>query len=649
MKNTILRLAAAAALVLALAAPVANAAVGPDYVASDNVTLLTRLKEVGTGVGATIVGNYMYVTSTHGLFIYDIKTDPANPKLVSNAVIDIQFENEEVPTNGKILGISSDTFCIYGDPAGLSHSGSGCLAIYDVSDPTNVHLDSVLDNAGDHTSACLLDCTWMYGSTGSIDDLRDPKNPKLLDTPWTDVIAEQGWSQQSSCHHVREIQPGIILGSCQPIVLMSVRPEDGGSPEHPILLAQGVNEDGRFIHSSRWPRKGTDKFVLVGGEKNATPQCSDAGTSAFMTWDGSKVEDGKGGFVKGSEMTEIDEVKPINGTYTDGHTPYNVLGCSVHWFEEHPTFHNGGLVALAEYENGTRFEQITPEGKIKEQGFFLPAGGSTSAPHWNQFDPTIVYAVDYARGVDVLKWTGDTYVPNGNGDVVPTPGATPGTNGQQPPAGAACASAAGFKSAKAAGKGNKVAFNVKVRQKKPFSVEVFQQSQGSKVIGNRLVAKFSGKKKSFTWNGKDRKGRRLSDGNYFVRFTMKTSSGIRDQRRATLTRKGGRFSAAPDFYQRVDCGYFKALKLTSSVFGGRTNAKLGVSYTPSVSVKSVTVEFKAGSKTLKAIDGGGVANTKYRYSVPASIAKKGTLVKVVITPQTANGAAPAITLAAKRI
>ena len=39
----------------------------------------------------------------------------------------------------------------------------------------------------------------------------------------------------------------------------------------------------------------------------------------------------------------------------------------MHWFEELPTFHNGGAVALAEYENGTRILQITPQGKIVEK------------------------------------------------------------------------------------------------------------------------------------------------------------------------------------------------------------------------------------------------------------------------------------------
>jgi hypothetical protein len=647
LKTTFRRSLAAALLALAAVVPAASAQTTGDSVQSDNVEHVGNLREVGTGVGATIVGDKMFVTSTHALVIYDIKTNPAEPQMLGAFTLDVQFENEEVPTNGKILGISSDTFCVVVDPGGIQNSGGSCLAIYDVSDPENVKLLTNIPDAGDHTSACALDCTWMYGSAGSIIDLRDPAKGKKLDVSWYDALTEQGWEQSKSCHHVREIVPGVMLGSCQPLVLMSIRPEDGGTPERPALLSIGSNDDDRFIHSSRWPRAGKDKFVLVGGEANAQPQCSDT-VSAFMTWDGTKANgNGTGNFVKGSVMSLIDEVRPINGNIQDGQSAYNVLGCSVHWFEEHPTFNNGGLVALAEYENGTRFEQIEPGGKIVEQGYFLPTSGSTSAPHWNPFDPTIVYAVDYTRGVDVLRWKGDTYAPNASGEVVHDPSKVPGTGGKQPNA-SACASAAGFNSAKVAPKGKTVTFKVNRREKHPFTVDVFQQTQGRKVIGNRLVARFKNKKKTFTWNGKDRKGRRLGRGNYFVRFTMKTSSGARDTRRATL-KYSGSFRNAPDFYQRVDCGAFKSLKLSSSAFGGTTNKKLGLAYRLAIPVKDVTVQFKLGSKVIKKFTGKGDPNRTYRTSLPAKKVKRGKTVKVVITANRPGAASPRITLAANKL
>src|SRR3712207_8289264 len=55
---------------------------------------------------------------------------------------------------------------------------------------------------------------------------------------------------------------------------------------------------------------------------------------------------------------------------SDGNPPTQILGCSAHWFEEHPTFRNGGLTALAEYEQGTRFLQVTSAGKIRQLGYF---------------------------------------------------------------------------------------------------------------------------------------------------------------------------------------------------------------------------------------------------------------------------------------
>jgi hypothetical protein len=650
MKLTILRCAAVTAVVLGLAAPAAPAAVGPDYVSSDNVDLVSRLKEAGTGVGARIVGDYMYVTSTHALLIYDIKSNPAAPALQGAFTLNVQFENEEVPTNGKILAISSDTFCVPVDPNGIGSSGTaaqgGCLAIYDVKDPANVKLLSVVNGVGDHTSTCVFDCKYFFGNDGSLTDATDPANPKVIEGGWKAPL-EEGDNPIGYCHHIRELDPGIILGACNPVALFTVRAEDGADPQHPKLIATGDLGDTRLVHSNRWPRNGRDRWVLVGGETNASGTCDDT-VGAFMTYDAKSVVKGGGAFNFGSAMTRVDEFRPTSGTYTDGKSPYNVLGCSVHWFEEHPTFKNGGLVALAAYENGERFMQVTPDGKLVEQGWYLPGGGSTSAPHWNPFDPSILYSIDYTRGVEVLKYTGDTYVPNGNGDVVPTPGATPGTNGKGPNV-PACASAAGFNKASISPKGKSVKFTVDRREKKPFSVEVFQQTQGRKVIGNRLVARFKGKKKSFAWNGKDRKGRRLSAGNYFVRFKMKTSNGATDTRRATLAFKGGRFKNAPDFYQRVDCGIYKSLKLSSSAFGGTTNAPLGIAYKLAVPAKAVTIKVSVGSKVIKTFTGGGEVEKTYRFKLPAKAVKRGKVAKVVVTADRPGQATTSITLAANRL
>ena len=134
---------------------------------------------------------------------------------------------------------------------------------------------------------------------------------------------------------------------------------------------------------------------------------------------GAQLEDrltGERGVLRASVVVNAtgawaDQVRPVSGNYLDGNPPdgsYH-LGCSVHWFEPHPTFRNGGVVAMASYENGTRFQKIGSDGQITEVGFFEPLGGATSAPHWAP-DGRTVYEIDYQRGIDVLRYDGPLYI-----------------------------------------------------------------------------------------------------------------------------------------------------------------------------------------------------------------------------------------------
>jgi hypothetical protein len=153
------------------------------------------------------------------------------------------------------------------------------------------------------------------------------------------------------------------------------------------------------VHGVEWPRRGTDRILLTGGETNFQPTC-DGLRGAFATFR-------MGGTTARPKFTFADQVRPVAGNYVDGNPPDGAyhLGCSVHWFQPHPNFRDGGLVAMASYENGTRFKKISSKGKITEVGFFEPLGGATSAPHWAP-DRRTVYAIDYQRGIDVLRWTG---------------------------------------------------------------------------------------------------------------------------------------------------------------------------------------------------------------------------------------------------
>ena len=95
----------------------------------------------------------------------------------------------------------------------------------------------------------------------------------------------------------------------------------------------------------------------------------------------------------------------VNGTVADGNPVVNApFGCSSHWFTAHPKWKDGGLIAAGFYNHGTRFLKVDAKGKISEVGSFLPTGGGTSGAYW--VNDRIVYAVDYQRGFDILKWNG---------------------------------------------------------------------------------------------------------------------------------------------------------------------------------------------------------------------------------------------------
>jgi hypothetical protein len=296
------------------------------------------------------------------------------------------------------------------------------VQFFDVRDPAHIKQVGTIPIAN-HTAECALDCQYVYGRAGTIIDTRGILTgtpPKVIGN-WIDALRAQGVDEQS-CHHVREIRPGVLLTACQPFAVMSVNAADGGSPAHPKVLYTGAA--AKFVHSARWPRNGSDKFVLIGGEENFTGRC-ELNNSEFSVYGASDVLAGRSTQFQGP----LAQVPPAgNGVYADGKPVAGALGCSVHWFQEHPTFRNGGLVALSEYEDGVRFLQITRDGGIQEQGYFLSLGSSSSSPKWAGKDD-VLYSIDYQRGLDILRWKGEHYVPGAPAEA----GRARGTEGVTPP------------------------------------------------------------------------------------------------------------------------------------------------------------------------------------------------------------------------
>jgi hypothetical protein len=367
----------------------ATAGPGPQGVSSENIEQVTFLPfESGTATGANFWKNgktrYMIVTGWKTFSIYDV-TDPANPQIVGTPVpFGFKFENEDVSTNGEIMLFSESL------PQNILH-------IWNIEDPTAPVEVGQVPGAGQHTTSCVLNCRWAYGSSGAITDLRDPSAPKLLKEKWTDVLG----GGAGGFHDVIEVAPGLVLTASQPMAFLDARK----NPAKPKLLA--ISEPNEQVgeapvHSNQWPRNGKDDFVLVTGESwaptNGNGQCTEDRNQGFSTWDATKWK-------KTKTFTRIDVFKAKNGTVTDGGSLVNApFGCSSHWFTAHPDFNNGGLVAAGWYSHGTRVLDVDSKGKIKEVGWFLPHAGGTSGAYW--VDDEYIYAVDYQRGVDVLRYTG---------------------------------------------------------------------------------------------------------------------------------------------------------------------------------------------------------------------------------------------------
>lgn len=114
----------------------------------------------------------------------------------------------------------------------------------------------------------------------------------------------------------------------------------------------------------------------------------------------------------------------------------------------------------------------------------------------------------------------------------------------------------------------------------PVAVELFQQSLGRRIVGERRIARLH----------RGEPIGRLRDGFYVVRFSARAPDGSIDRRRVVLQRRNGRFLTRPA-YERVSCGLLRLAKLERPVFGGAIrNDALGIAFRVAIrSQVSVTV------------------------------------------------------------
>ncbi|MCW2783275.1 MAG: hypothetical protein JWR35_3724, partial [Marmoricola sp.] len=161
--------------------------------------------------------------------------------------------------------------------------------------------------------------------------------------------------------------------------------------------------------------------------------------------------------------------------------------------------------------------------------------------------------------------------------------------------------------------------------KRGLTVEVFQDSHGRRIYRDRLVARFTGRKGSFTWNGRsNRRGRAVTDGYYFVRIRGRGGlAGDGLLARTVMHRAGGKWRLRPDHYLVGRCGILRFFKLESPVWGGTRNRSLGIAYRTSSKAR-VNVLVYRGKKLVRAFRGRQArANHTYRLSVTTKGKRRG--------------------------
>lgn len=242
------------------------------------------------------------------------------------------------------------------------------------------------------------------------------------------------------------------------------------------------------------------------------------------------------------------------------------------------TLHNGHLVVGTDI--GVFESCDNTGGAYSVLGSGLPAA-PISTLRFKPGDPDLLVAATYGRGVYTYRFGADA-----GRCAVTGPLATPARHAS------VCASTAGFKSAAARPYRRGLRFAVSRRLMRSFTVDVFRDSRGRRVLNNHRIAHFTKRTASFTWNG-----RGAGDGLYFVRFVLK-GSGARDTRSVTLMRRAGRFHPRPPHHARDSCGLLGSAKLSAPAWGGSNHVTLGTAVRLTRN-GALTVTIRRGGRLVK--------------------------------------------------
>jgi hypothetical protein len=222
-------------------------------------------------------------------------------------------------------------------------------------------------------------------------------------------------------------------------------------------------------------------------------------------------------------------------------------------------------------------EAVVGEGRVRFIGALAPQP-SQEFDHDFGIEP---YSLTYTGHLllrNALEWPARPIQPDaGEGPGVAGGGAGAGGGGPI----ACTATNRGFRRVNVRGAGRrKLRIGFQRRVRAPITIDVFQTSnKRRRVFQERLVARFRGQFKPRVWNDRRaRRGRKVTDGYYFVRLRMNLGAAKADYRRVTLRRRNGRWYKRPPHYRKESCSLLTSYKLLRPVFGGRNRVGISASY-----------------------------------------------------------------------
>jgi hypothetical protein len=407
-------LALAALAVLALAAPAAAQESSP------NVTRVANVPEPRTAIAVNFIGDTMFVSTTTGIFSYDVK-DPAKPALLGVLPMYI-WENEDMDVDRK-----RGRLFISRDPRGFTTPATpgtlfpvGAVHVIDVRDPRVMKQVGFFPVPAGHTTTCVNDCdvVWTGGPFANpqtqaefrgrpiyATDVTDPANPKPcpapIDTGRNDGVTDYVHDVQVDSRGVAWVSGagGVrgywTSGEHRNPVTGQVETATGCKPVPYAGSGSGSEATpSRFMHNSwRDPDGAGGEDVLYATEENITSNCATSGR--FVTYDLRGTYDGEG--FKDTATTKH-RMRALDTWTPEG--AEGASGCaSAHYFAAR----GDGITANAFYGQGIRFLDVSDPADIRQVGWYRPSGTNAWAA---SFHKGHVFTADNGRGVDVLRFEG---------------------------------------------------------------------------------------------------------------------------------------------------------------------------------------------------------------------------------------------------